>query len=290
MNIWRRQTIKGFSFSAPALLVLTVIHFYPTIATIYYSFTASSLGQVSGDLTVKNYAAVLADEYFLDALIVSLKFSGITLTATLILSFFTAMALVQITRMQSFFRFIIFIPVLLSESVTAVVWKIMFSANGIINICLSELGIIKSYIAWLVTPGYALAVVVLFAVWKELGYYTVMFLVGYESIPAECIEAAKLEGAGNFHLITKIILPLLKPTLLLVIVVLLTKCFNSFTPFYIITEGGPANSTETLSMLSYNTGFKFTKMGKASAMIVIMLIVLMLVSVLLNRTSEDKDM
>lgn len=289
MNIRRRQTIKGVSFSVPALLVLTVIHFYPTIATIYYSFTASSLGQVSNNLTVKNYTTIMTDMHFLEALIVSLKFSGITLIVTLMLSFFTATALVQITRMQSFFRFVIFIPVLLSESVTAVVWKIMFSTNGIINICLSELGIAKSYIAWLVTPGYALAVVILFVVWKELGYYTIMFLVGYESISTECIEAAKLEGAGSYLLITKIILPLLKPTILLVVVMILTKSFNGFTPFYIITEGGPSNATETLSMLSYNTGFKFTKMGKASAIIVIMLIVLMFVSVLLNRKLEDQD-
>jgi len=286
-SIKKRLNRKGAVFMTPALFMLTVIHIYPTLATFYFSLTDSRLGQLSEFEGIKNYTTILTSRIFWNSLTVTVKFAAASVSIIFVLSLLSAMFIRSIPKFKGFFAFVIFMPVLLSESVTAVVWTMMLSPRGIINNYLLRFGIVESGIRWLTSSGYALAGIVMFMVWKGIGYFVVIFSVGLEEIPSECYDAAKIDGAGDWEMLTKITLPLLKPTVYLVVIVLLMQCFNVFAPFYIITGGGPYGTTEGLSMLIYDTGFKFAKMGKASAMSVIMIAILVLLSLILNRESRQ---
>lgn len=283
MELQKRRQRQGVLFFTPAVLVLTVIHVFPTLATIYLSLTNSKLGQVSPPVGPDNYASILTSGSFWNSVWVTVRFAAASLVLLFTLSLLAAMLILYVPRLKRLIKFILFLPVVLSESVTALVWAIMLSPTGFINSSLLQLGVIRTAIPWLTTPGYALTSIILFMVWKELGYFMMIFLVGLEGIPKDYCDAARLDGAGTWSLFRYVILPLLRPTVYLALVVLLTKCFNVFTPFYVITGGGPYNATEGLSMLIYDTGFKFIKMGKASAMTVIMVVFLVVMSLCLNR-------
>lgn len=289
MTLQKRRQRQGILFFTPAVLALTVIHVFPTLATIYLSFTNSKLGQVSAPVGPDNYRSVLSSASFWNSVWVTVRFSAISVALLFTLSLLAAMLILYIPKLRRLIKGILFLPVILSESVTALVWAIMLSPTGVINSTLLQLGVIQTAIPWLTTPGYALASMILFMVWKELGYFLMIFLVGLEGIPREYYDAARLDGAGSWSLFRYVVLPLLRPTVYLALVVLLTKCFNVFAPFYVITGGGPYQSTESLSMLIYDTGFKFIKMGKASAMTVVVVAALAGMSLLLNRFLKQRE-
>ncbi len=286
-NFQVKQHLAGVLFLAPAATLLLIFIGYPVLMAFFRSLTRFDMLTPGQWVGVDNYLSIFTSPDFLNSLVVTSKFvlgSGIPI---LLLSLGLAVVLNRSFKGSQLFKLIIFAPVVLSEAVTAIVWKIFLHPYGIANQYLTDLGIINSHIKWLRDPKYALVGIILFIIWKETGYFMVIFLTGLQNIPGIFHEAAAIDGASEPQIFFRITLPLLKPTILFAGVIMLINILNTFTPFYVMTRGGPVNSTEVLSLLIYDTGFDFMLMGKASAMSVVMLLIVAVLSIILFRVGRS---
>jgi len=268
---------------APAAIILLVFLGYPVYKAFSTSLTKSDMLTPSQWVGFNNYLSIFTSNDFLNSLLLTAKFVIGASIPILIISLALAVMLNRPFKGSQLFKLIIFAPVVLSEAVTAIVWKILLHPYGVINEYLLNLGLIDSYIKWLSNPDYVLWGIILFAIWKETGYFMIIFLSGLQNIPIDYYEAAAIDGASAWQSFFKITLPLLRPTALFASIIVLINILNTFTPFYVMTRGGPVNSSEVLSLLIYDTGFDFMQMGKASAMSVIMLLIVAFLSIILFR-------
>ncbi len=285
----KNQNAAGALFLAPAAIVLLVFLAHPVYLAVITSLTNSDLLTQPKWIGLNNYLSICTSHDFLNSLMVTAKFVLLASIPLFVISLALAVVLTKPFRGSQLFKLIIFAPVVLSEAITAIVWKMLLNPYGIINEYLMHLGFIDSYIKWLIDPRYALGGIILFVLWKELGYFMIIFLTGLQSIPAGYYETATIDGASGWQQFSYITLPLLKPTTLFASIIMLINILNTFTPFYVMTRGGPFNSTEVLSMLIYDTGFGFMQMGKASAMSVIILLIVAFLSIILFRMGRHDN-
>ncbi len=286
----KKQNVAGVLFLAPAAIILLVFLGYPVYLVLSTSLTNSDLLTQPKWVGLNNYLSIFTSRDFLNALMVTVKFVIAASIPIFVISLALAVLLSKPFRGSQLFKLIIFAPVVLSEAITAIVWKILLHPYGVVNEYLMDLGFIDSYIKWLNDPRYALWGIILFILWKEIGYFMIIFLTGLQSIPEDYYEAATIDGASVWHRFFYITLPLLKPTTLFVSIIMLINILNTFTPFYVMTKGGPFNCTEVLSLLIYDTGFGFMQMGKASAMSVVILLMVMFISIILFRIGRHDNM
>lgn len=283
----KKQNAAGALFLAPAAIILLLFLAYPVFMAFITSLTDSDLLTQPKWIGLNNYLNIFTSHDFLNALMVTARFVILASIPLFAISLALAVVLSKPFRGSQLFKVIIFAPVVLSEAITAIVWKMLLHQYGIINEYLMDWGFIDTYIKWLIDPRYALVGIILFVLWKEIGYFMVIFLTGLQSISADYYEAATIDGASGWQQFFYITLPLLKPTTLFASIIMLINILNTFTPFYVMTRGGPFNSTEVLSMLIYDTGFSFMLMGKASAMSVIILLIVAFLSIILFRMGRQ---
>jgi multiple sugar transport system permease protein len=178
--------------------------------------------------------------------------------------------------LKNVLRSAIFMPVVMPAVVMAVVWTFMYQQDGVVNTILDALGI--EPIPWLRSSATSLWAVILIGIWRATPYYMVIFLAGLQAIPADYYDAAEIDGAGKWDSFWHITLPLLRPTLLLVIVMNVIVAMKVFAVPLIMTGGGPADSTRVLPLFIYQTAFEFFDMGRAAAMSVFLFIAVMVFS------------
>ena len=285
----KKQNAAGVLFLAPAAIFLLIFLGYPIVKAIITSFTNSDMLTQAKWVGLRNYISIFSSTDFLNSLLVTGEFVLAASIPLFIVSLYLAILLRKPFRGSQLFKLIIFAPVVLSEAITAVVWNILLNPYGLVNESLMSLGFINTYIKWLNDPDYALWGIVLFVLWKETGYFMIIFLTGLQSIPEEYYEAALMDGTNGWRQFFYITMPLLKPTTLFVSVIMLINLLNTFTPFYVMTGGGPYNTTEALSMLIYDTGFGFMRMGKAAAMSVVLLLIVIILSLILFRLGRQDN-
>jgi ABC-type sugar transport system permease subunit len=285
----KKQNAAGALFLAPAVLILLVFLAYPVIMAFITSLTKSDLLTQPQWVGLSNFLSIFTSYDFLNSLKVTARFVILASIPLSVISLALAVVLRKPFRGSQFFKLIIFAPVVLSEAITAVVWKMLLNPYGIVNDYLMHWGFIETYIKWLIDPRYALGGIILFVLWKEMGYFMIIFLTGLQSISDDYYEAATIDGASSWHQFFYITLPLLKPTTLFASIIMLINILNTFTPFYVMTGGGPFNSTKVLSMLIFDTGFKFMLMGKAAAMSVIILLIVAVLSIILFRMGRQDN-
>ncbi len=275
-NLARRQAAFGIAIIIPTLAVLAVFRFLPMLQALYLSVTAYDLVHPPRFVGWANFASLLHDPLFIKSARVSITYVLCSVVPVLPLSLGLAVLFNQSVFIKNVLRSAIFMPVVMPAVVMAVVWTFMYQQDGVINTLLGFLGI--DPIPWLRSSATALWAVILIGIWRATPYYMVIFLAGLQAIPADYYDAAKIDGAGRWGTFRYITLPLLKPTLLLVIVMNVIVAMKVFAVPMIMTGGGPADSTRVLPLFIYQTAFEFFDMGRAAAMSVFLFVAVMVFS------------
>lgn len=269
----RKENLEGYLFIAPWLIGFFVLTAWPMIYSIYLSFTNYSLFSSPDWVGIKNYTKMLTRDFTLrSALVTTLKFVALAVPMKLVFALFVAMKLNKTVKGMSLYRTLIYIPSLLGGSVAvAVVWRNIFGTDGYVNVILQMLGLQR--VGWLTTTQWALPTIVLLNVW-QFGSSMIIFLAGLKAIPQTLYEAASIDGAGKVKSFLTITLPMLSPVLFFNLVYGIIGAFQQFNSAFLITKGGPANSTYLYALMLYEKAFKSYEMGYAAGMAWILLIVI----------------
>ena len=234
---------------------------------------------------IENYARALASPSFWHALRTTAIFVAGTLPVTLTLAYVVASWLARIERAEGFFRAAIFFPATLSMVVISLVFKSLYAEEGLLNAWLSAAGLARVH--WLQDPGLALPSIMLMDIWASAGYYAILILAGRKTLPREQLEAARLEGLSAWTVERRIVFPHLRPVLLFVVLLNTIRSFQIFIEVFVLTRGGPLESTLTLVYHLYERAFYHFEMGYASALAYLLLafvgIVLLIQRRLLGR-------
>lgn len=281
-------------FLAPALVVLGVFFLLPVLAGLGLSLTDYDLYALAdfGNLRfvgLHNYWELLHRPLFWAALGHTLYFVAVGVPLSMLVSLGTALLLdSSAARFKPLFRTALFAPVVTTVVAVAVIWRYLFNPQyGVVNFVLVHLGIGAP--DWLGDPHWAMPMIILFAVWKNFGYNMIILLAGLQAIPADLYEAARIDGASAWQRFRHITLPALSPILVMVGILTVSGYFQLFAEPYVITEGGPLQSTVSVLYLMYNEGFKWWNMGTASAVAFLLFVVMFAATALLWRLGETRE-
>lgn len=265
----------GFFFILPWLIGFLVFKLYPMGSSLFYSFTDYNLfSGISVVGTLQNYIDVFTTSKITKAMGITFRYAFITVPLKLIFALFVAYILNFKIKGVNFFRTVYYIPSILGGSVAiAVLWKAVFRDEGLLNGALALIGITGP--SWLSDTKYSLMVICLLRVW-QFGSSMVIFLAALKGVSADLYEAASIDGAGKWRQFFSVTVPLITPVIFYNLVTQLCQAFQEFNGPYIITSGGPRNSTTLLSLLIYNSAFKQYDMGMASAMAWVLFVILMI--------------
>ncbi|MES2313843.1 MAG: sugar ABC transporter permease [Pseudomonadota bacterium] len=278
-------------FLAPALLVLGVFFLLPVIAALALSLTDYDLYTLADIRNLRfvalgNYWALLQRPLFWSALGHTVYFVAVGVPLSMAASLGAALLLNSpLARAKPFFRTALFAPVVTTVVAVAVIWRYLFNTKyGMANFALGHLGIHP--IDWLGDPHWAMPTIIAFAVWKNFGYNMIIFLAGLQAIPPDLYEAARIDGASPWRQFRHITLPMLAPTMLMVAILTVSGYFQLFAEPYVMTEGGPLQSTTSVLYLMYEEGFKWWNLGSASAVAFLLFIIMFAVTALMLRFSR----
>jgi multiple sugar transport system permease protein len=270
-----RQT---FLFLSPWLLTLAAFYLFPVVYSLVLSLL--NFNPLNPSATtwagLANYAKAFRDPVLGKAAVNTLYFVVGTVPVTTMLALFLAILLNRSLPGQTFFRAGFFVPTLVSMVVISLVFKQLYAQDGILNQALSLLGIQGK--AWLLDERTALPGIMVMDVWSAIGYYMLLFLAGLQAIPRELYEAASIDGSSKLSQVFQITLPHLRPVALVVIVVNTIRSFQVFIEVFVMTRGGPLNSTLTVVYDLYERAFYRFEMGYASAIAYLLFAVIFLVS------------
>ena len=287
-----RVAHAGWAFAAPALLVITVFFFVPVLAALIVSLTDFDLYALADIRNLRfvgldNYRQLLHAPQFWRAVANTGYFVAVGVPLSLAASLASALLVnSRLAYFSAFFRTALFAPVVTTLVAVAVVWRyLLHTRYGLINYALAHVGIHP--IDWLGDPHWALPAIILFAVWKNFGYNMVIFMAALQSIPADLYEAARLDGASRWQEFGRITLPMLRPTLLLVSILTVAGYFQLFAEPYVMTQGGPLQSTVSVLYFMYEEGFKWWNLGSASAVAFLLFLMILAVTALQVRLTRD---
>jgi multiple sugar transport system permease protein len=251
--------------------MITVFFFFPVLAALFMSFTDFDIYGLSDFKNVRfiwfdNYKTLFGDPLFWTALRNTFYFVFIGGPLSLAVSLGAAMLLnSKLVKLKSFFRLIYFTPVVATLVSVAVVWRYIYHPRfGLLNYILDLVGI--GSVDWLGDPTWAMPAIIFLAVWKNFGYNMIIFLAGLQNIPEELYEAARIDGAGSFHQFISVTLPMLAPTTLFVGIITMIGYFQLFAEPYVMTQGGPVNSTLSIVLYMYEEGFRWWNMGYSASL------------------------
>lgn len=257
-------------FLSPALLAILIFFFIPVVAAFLMSFTDFSIYALADwhyiqFIGLDNYFRLFDDPLFWISLKNTFYFVIVAGPLSIIASLTAAILLSsKLTIFKSFFRLSFFLPVVTTLVAVAIVWRFIYHPNfGLLNYFLSYFG--NPQIDWLGDPNWAMPAIILMAIWKSFGYNMIIFIAGLQNIPEQLYEAAEMEGANAWHKFYRITLPLLAPTTLFVGIITLIGFFQLFAEPYIMTQGGPLNSTLSIVQYMYQEGFRWWNMGYSAA-------------------------
>jgi multiple sugar transport system permease protein len=278
-------------FLAPALLVLGVFFLLPVIAALALSLTDYDLYTLADIRNLRfvalgNYWALLQRPLFWSALGHTVYFVAVGVPLSMAASLGAALLLNSpLARAKPFFRTALFAPVVTTVVAVAVIWRYLFNTKyGMANFALGHLGIHP--IDWLGDPHWAMPTIIAFAVWKNFGYNMIIFLAGLQAIPPDLYEAARIDGASPWRQFRHITLPMLAPTMLMVAILTVSGYFQLFAEPYVMTEGGPLQSTTSVLYLMYEEGFKWWNLGSASAVAFLLFLIMFAVTALMLKFSR----
>lgn len=267
----KQTTITGFGnsgliFLAPAMVMLGMFFILPLLGVIYLSFQEWYLIGSPKFIGFSNYSYIFNNNQFWSAIRVTGKISILIALPGALIAFILAI-MINEGRRSNYVSSILLFPLVFPSVVAVFIWEAMYRGDGILN---TILGV---DINWVTDSSIALMSLALMMLWTNLGYYTIISLAGVRNVPAELYDAASIDGAGFFSKIRFVTLPLMKPILLFILMISTSDALTLFIQPYLLTQGGPGDSTRTLSQLIYQTAFQYTEIGRASAQSVTLLII-----------------
>ncbi len=260
----------AWGFVAPALIAIVVFFAAPVVSSLFLSLTDFDIYALA-DLAnlrfvgVENYQRLLANPLFWQAMKNTVLFAGIGVPLSIAASLGAALLLnARTVRWRPMWRVVFFAPFVTTLVATAVLWNYLLNTRyGIINWALTSIGL--PGVDWLGDPATSIPAILMFVVWKSFGYNMLIFLAVLQTVPDELHEAARIDGAGAWDRFRHVTLPAISPTLLLVSIISVAGFFQLFAEPYVMTQGGPAQSTVTVLYFMYEEGFKWWNLGSASA-------------------------
>ncbi|MEZ2419200.1 carbohydrate ABC transporter permease [Luteibacter sp. RCC_6_2] len=284
-------TRAAWLFVTPALIILGLFFLLPVVAALVLSVTDYDLYALADIrnlrfVALQNYWSLLQRPLFWSALGHTVYFVVVGVPLSLIASLGAAMLLNSpLARFKPFFRTALFAPVVTTVVAVAVIWRYLFNTKyGLINYVLDSIGM--PTVDWLGDPHWAMPTIILFAVWKNFGYNMIIFMAGLQAIPGDLYEAARIDGASAIAQFRHITLPMLKPTMVMVGILTVSGYFQLFAEPYVMTEGGPLQSTTSVLYLMYEEGFKWWNLGSASAVAFILFVIMFVVTAAMLRLSK----
>jgi multiple sugar transport system permease protein len=292
-HTWREDLI-GWSFAAPFVILFGIFLALPILAAFLMSFTSFGIRDIQNPIGASfvgldNYAKLLSDAKFWKSLGNTAYFVVVGVPLTLALGLVIANALSRgITRFRTAFRVGYYLPVITSIVAIAVVWRFLLNPDvGLINMLLKTFGITGP--DWLASPVLAMPSIIAMAVWRNVGFAMVVFVAGMQAIPAMLYEAAAIDGAGRWQAFRYVTLPMLRPTILFMLVITTIGYLQLFEEPFVMTGGGPLDATLSVTMYMYQQGFPFFHQGYASAIAYVLFVIVAAVAFLQFRFLRTDD-
>ncbi|NET36642.1 MAG: sugar ABC transporter permease [Cyanothece sp. SIO1E1] len=284
MKNWHliRYQLIPYLFLLPALLVLGLTVFWPALQAFYLSFVryGYDVTQSPEWVGLENFQALLKDPLFWQTLKNTVLYLIGVVPILVILPLGLAILVNQKLRGMHWFRVAYYIPVVISMVVAGIAWRWLYAENGLLNQLLQWVGLSERGIPWLTSPNLALVSVMAVTVWKGLGYYMVIYLAGLQSIPAELYEAAAIDGSDGRLKHWDITIPLMRPYLFLVAVISSISATKVFEEVYVMTQGGPLNSSKTIVYYVYEQAFQELEISYACTIGLVLFLIILGLSVL----------
>jgi multiple sugar transport system permease protein len=266
-TIKRKENIKGFWLASPYLLFTAIFFGYPFVWLVILAFSKWNFISSPKNIGIDNFTKLFSDPMFWTVFENTIRFMLEFIPMVLVFSIALAIAFSKAKHMRSFFAMSFLIANVSSGVAYSILFEQIFASNGPVNNFLYDtFGI---FIPWFSDPNWAMFSIAIMVTWKFMGYYALIFLSGLQSIPNELYEAAKLDGANRWTLFWKITLPLLNPSFVMVVVLAITLAFGIFTEPFIITGGGPLNSTQTFMMIIYTDAFEKYQAGYSATIAIV---------------------
>ncbi len=276
-----------YLFLLPAGIVLLIFFFIPFFQTIGLSFLDYSNNIYHANFAgLQNYVAILHNPVFYKVMLNTIIYLVVAVPVLAIIPLFLAILINQKIKGITLYKILIYLPVIVSIVVAAIAFKWLYAEQGILNYLLNVFHIHS--IGWLTDPKYAIYSVIIVTIWKGIGYYMMIYLAALMSVPKELYEACDIDGAGFFTKHLTVTIPHIMPTIALVTTISSISAMKIFAEIYVMTKGGPLNSTKTIVYYIYEKAFENLDLGYASAMAVILLVIVMAFS-LVNILCFEKN-
>lgn len=277
----RTTRLAPYLWILPAILVYGIFKLVPLVSGVYMALLRWDGIEEPRFIGLRNFEKILNDKLTLLVLGNNVEYAVLTVIGKIALSLFLAIMLNQALRGRTFYRTSLFMPVVMSFVVIGILWRWLFNTEfGLLNNLFESVGLGFLAQDWLGDTDIALKSLTLVDIWKWYGFHMVIFLAGLQAIPGELYEAAKIDGASVWQQFRHVTLPMLQPVMIVNVTISLMGAFNVFDIPYVMTEGGPANSTNVMALHIYLRGFKFYRFGFSAALSYVLLTIVTLVAAL----------
>ena len=283
-DIDRRDRRFGWLLTAPGLTALMLVVTFPLFFTVFVSGFDYTLIHRSFDtfVGIENYRSAFGENYFGEALWVTLKFVVCVVLLEFVIGFTIALMLNSVTRFKDVYYLILLMPLLINPVVVALIWRMFLHPElGIVNYLLGLIGIAK--VNWLGDPVIAFWTVVLTDIWHQVSFMIVLLLAGLSALPKEPYEAARMDGASTLQSFIHVTLPLMRPVIIVTLLIRLIFAVKTFDLVYVMTRGGPGTATDLISYFIYRSAFFGLNIGQASAISVLLLVIVLALTAYLYR-------
>lgn len=290
MMLNKKQSMTGWIFLAPAVLLIAIFSFVPMIKALILSFQSGKGANLSW-AGLYNYTRMFQDKIFMQSLMNNFIYLIVQVPIMLVFGLILAAMLNNRNlKFKGLFRTAIFLPCATSLVSYSIIFRTLFANDGLINFFLIKLGILETGYQFLTNTTSARIVIIIALVWRWTGYNMVFYLAGLQNIDYSIYEAARIDGASTSQIFRKITVPLLKPIILLTAIMSTNGTLQLFDESFNLTGGGPANTTITMSHYIYNISFKYVpKFGYAAAMSYLILIIVAVLALIQIRVGDKRD-
>lgn len=276
------RTVEPYLYLVPVMILFILFVFWPFVKTIQLSFARTTpLGQVAQYVGLDNYTSIFTDGTFLNSLVTTLKFSVMRVILSIVLGFILAIISTEKIRAKGFFRTVYALPMAISAAAASVVFMFIFhSSLGILNRALG------THIGWLTDKKYALIAVTIVSVWMAIGMNFIYLTAAIQSVPAELYESVALDGANFFQKHRHVTIPSISPTLFFLLIINVINSVQAYAEFKMMTQGGPAESTNVIVYEIYQEAFINSRFGVACSESVILFVILIILTALQFRLEK----
>ena len=283
-----RNTRIGYLFVLPSLLVVIFVLVYPVIQAFLYSLKPEY--SENSEWSFENYANLISDDRFVESFNNTLIFTFFTIPAELIFGLVIAVLLNKEFKFRGIVRVAILFPWALPTALNAIMWRWMFNTEfGIINYGLISIGLIENQLNWLGKEPLAMIAMMSVSTWKTSSFMALLLLAGLQTIPKDLYESAKTDGASDLESFFYITLPLLTPAIIVSLLLRTMDALRVFELPFNFTDGGPLNTTETISLYSYRVLFEFVEFNYGSSMVIVQFILIMIMSLIYIKSIKNID-